>query len=69
MEWSEDNVWSLELDLAAGDYDFKCVVFRTADGIAVDWEPGSNRQLQVKCHAAAAWSTTTYLLDIRLVSL
>ncbi len=49
MEWSEGDNWALQLDLAPGAYDFKCIVARP-DGSIAAWEPGSNRHIDVSPH-------------------
>ena len=46
MDWSEGDNWTLQLDLAPGAYDFKCVVARP-DGTIAAWEPGTDRHIEV----------------------
>lgn len=46
MQWSEGDIWSVEVKAPPGEYDFKCVVIRQ-DGSIAEWEPGENRCLKV----------------------
>ena len=52
MKWSEEDNWSLEVDLFPGVTDFKCAVVRQ-DGSVASWEPGANRTVEVRTHAMA----------------
>ncbi|KAK9835486.1 hypothetical protein WJX74_001225 [Apatococcus lobatus] len=66
MEWSEGDNWTLQLDLAPGAYDFKCVVARP-DGSIAAWEPGSDRHIELEAGGAAVevvcpWSNTSATL-------
>lgn len=45
LEWGKGDVWSLDLELPPGDYEFKCVKVRV-DGSYL-WEPGDNREIEV----------------------
>lgn len=46
LTWGEGHVWTANVELVPGTYEFKCI---TATGEAVvEWEPGSNRILQVR---------------------
>ena len=47
MEWTDGDEWSLTVPLPPGVTDFKCVVVR-ADGSIAEWEPGANRNIEVR---------------------
>lgn len=46
MTWEDGDKWTVEVQVAPGAYDFKCVVVRQ-DGSIAEWEPGENRCLEV----------------------
>eukprot|EP00198_Chlamydomonas_reinhardtii_P008181 XP_001697518.1 predicted protein [Chlamydomonas reinhardtii] len=45
LQWNEGHVWSVDLDLEPGSYEFKCIT-AAGDHIAA-WENGVNRIVQV----------------------
>jgi Starch binding domain len=47
LEWSEGDNWAITVGLPPGSFDFKFVVAR-ADGSVAEWEPGSNRSVEVR---------------------
>ncbi|KAF6251659.1 carbohydrate-binding-like protein [Scenedesmus sp. NREL 46B-D3] len=50
MKWHEGHKWAAHADVAAGSHAFKFVVVHRSG--EVEWEPGSNRVLEVPASAA-----------------
>ena len=46
LTWAEGDEWSAEVELGPGSHEFKLVVVRS-DGSIAEWEPGSNRSVEV----------------------
>lgn len=62
LKWNEGNVWTNQVDLPPGMYEFKCVVAEGSGGTR--WEPGSNRSFQVaeeisELEVACEWWNTS----------
>lgn len=46
MRWGRDDIWTLNVLLPGGEYDFKFVV-QLPDSSVGQWEPGANRNIMV----------------------
>ena len=47
MRWGRDDIWTLQVGLPLGDFDFKFVV-QLPNGSVGQWEPGANRSITVR---------------------
>eukprot|EP00775_Hariotina_reticulata_P011608 gene11608-11752_t len=70
LKWSEGDKWSIDVPLAVGAHEFKFVLVHRSGH--VEWEPGSNRILEVaptaaELQVAGHWGNTqdTEVLELR----
>ncbi|GLC38553.1 hypothetical protein PLESTB_001738900 [Pleodorina starrii] len=47
LTWTEGDVWTAELPISAGHYEFKCVVYDVNTNSVTRWEDGGNRVLNI----------------------
>ncbi|EFJ51639.1 hypothetical protein VOLCADRAFT_103274 [Volvox carteri f. nagariensis] len=45
--WTEGDVWTVQVPISAGHYEFKCVVYNQATKSVARWEDGGNRILDI----------------------
>ncbi len=55
MRWTDEDMWSVEVDLPCGSHEFKCI---TSSG---EWEDGPNHTLQVKTSSLDRQTTIGHL--------
>lgn len=67
MKWTEGDVWQLELDLPSGEHEFKAAAVAvdgaTGKEVAVEWEEGPNRVLQVPSSEAKAGGAFSVVME------
>ncbi|KXZ51441.1 hypothetical protein GPECTOR_12g404 [Gonium pectorale] len=63
LTWTEGDVWTAEVPISAGFYEFKCVVYNEETNSVARWEDGGNRILNIPQElgtwdVSCAWGAT-----------
>ncbi|GIL45406.1 hypothetical protein Vafri_2660 [Volvox africanus] len=63
LTWTEGDVWTAEVPIRAGHYEFKCIVYNPANKSVSRWEDGGNRVLDIteepgKWDVSCQWGVT-----------